>query len=108
MPWRLGSREIVRCFFKLGDDDHLTLFDLVCSRLPSAEFALISAFHTAELTDGSIADEALHLTAAIQYCGFWSVVGTMWTVTDIDGLFFYKATFSNGRWRGAPMFFRDC
>ncbi|KAI9450791.1 hypothetical protein F5148DRAFT_986813, partial [Russula earlei] len=32
-----------------------------------------------------IADEALHLTAAMQYCGFRSVVGTMWGMADSDG-----------------------
>ena len=48
------------------------------------EFAFLSACHTAELTDGSIADEALHLTAAMQHCGFRSVVGTMWEMEDTD------------------------
>jgi len=33
----------------------------------------------------SIVDEALHLAAAMQFCGFRSVVGTMWEMTDIDG-----------------------
>ncbi|KAI0250890.1 CHAT domain-containing protein [Lactifluus subvellereus] len=86
--------------FKLHDDDHLTLLDIVRSRLPSAEFALLSACHTAELTDGSIADEALHLTAAIQYCGFRSVVGTMWAMADTDGRdlaeYFYEWMFDSG------------
>ena len=51
------------------------------------------------MTDGSIADEALHLTAAMQYCGFRSVVGTMWAVADTDGRdlakHFYKSMFSS-------------
>jgi len=59
------------------ESDRLTLLDIVQSRLPNAEFAFLSACHTAELTEGSIADEGLHLAAAIQYCGFRSVVGTM-------------------------------
>jgi CHAT domain-containing protein len=37
------------------------------------------------MTDGSIADEGLHLTAAMQYCGFRSVVGTIWAMADRDG-----------------------
>ena len=64
--------------FRLHEGNRLTLLDLVRSRLPTAEFAFLSACHTAELTEGSIADEGLHLTAAVQYCGFRSVVGTMW------------------------------
>ena len=71
--------------FKLYGDDHLKLLDIVHSRLPNAQFAFLSACHTAEITEDSIADEGLHLTAAIQYCGFRSVVGTMWAMADTDG-----------------------
>ena len=74
--------------FKLyGENDkkRLTLLDIIQSRLPNAEFAFLAACHTAELTDGSLSDEALHLTAAMQYCGFRSVVGTMWAMADKDG-----------------------
>jgi CHAT domain-containing protein len=71
----------------------------VRSQLPAAEFAFLSACHTAELSDGSIADEGLHLTAAVQYCGFRSVVGTMWAMADEDGEglaeLFYKSMFSS-------------
>ncbi|KAI0298389.1 CHAT domain-containing protein [Multifurca ochricompacta] len=88
--------------FKLYEDERLTLLDIVRSRLPAAEFAFLAACHTAELTDESIADEGLHLTAAVQYCGFRSVVGTMWAMADIDGCEiaenFYKSMFSgNGQ-----------
>jgi CHAT domain-containing protein len=71
--------------FSLYGSWQLSLLDIVRSRLPTAEFAFLSACHTAELTEGSIADEALHLTAAMQYCGFRSVVGTMWAMADKDG-----------------------
>ncbi|KAI0297324.1 CHAT domain-containing protein [Multifurca ochricompacta] len=88
--------------FKLFGDERLTLLDIVRSQLPAAEFAFLAACHTAELTDDSIADEGLHLTAAVQYCGFRSVVGTMWEMVDIDGRElaenFYKSMFSgNGQ-----------
>ena len=77
--------------------DNLTLLNIVGSRLPAAEFAFLSACHTAELTEGSAADEGLHLAAAMQYCGFRSVVGTMWAMADTDGAdlskHFYKAIF---------------
>jgi len=92
-------------FFKLYEGSRLTLLDIVRSRLPTAEFAFLSACHTAELTTESIADEGLHLAGAVQYCGFRSVVGTMWEMADIDGPDlagnFYRSVFSN-RWGGMP------
>jgi CHAT domain-containing protein len=83
-----GNLEIGKPFdasFKLYEDNHLKLLDIVHSRLPTAQFAFLSACHTAEITEDSIADEGLHLTAALQYCGFRSVVGTMWAMADTDG-----------------------
>jgi len=35
--------------------------------------------------DRSLSDEALHPTAAMQYCGFQSIIGTMWVMADMDG-----------------------
>ena len=85
--------------FKLHGDSRLTLLDIVRSRLPDAEFAFLSCCHAAEITEDSVADEALHLTAAMQYCGFRSVVGTMWEMADVDGRDlaknFYKLLFSD-------------
>ena len=79
--------------------DNLTLLEIVRSQLPAAEFAFLAACHTAELTEGSVADEGLHLVAAMQYCGFRSVVGTMWAMADTDGAdlskHFYKTIFSD-------------
>ncbi|KAI0248460.1 CHAT domain-containing protein [Lactifluus subvellereus] len=96
--------------FMLQGHDRLTLLDIVRSQLPAAEFALLSACHTAELTDGSIPDEALHLTAAMQYCGFRSVVGTMWAMADTDGRdltgYFYKSMFSSED-QGVPYYERS-
>ncbi|KAH8995837.1 CHAT domain-containing protein [Lactarius hatsudake] len=81
--------------------ERLTLLEIVRSRLPTAEFAFLSACHTAEVTDGSIVDEGLHLAAAVQYCGFRSVVGTTWAMVDEDGRdlakHFYKVLLSNPR-----------
>ncbi|KAH9160347.1 CHAT domain-containing protein [Lactarius sanguifluus] len=92
--------------------DNLTLLEIVRSQLPAAEFAFLSACHTAELTEDSIADEGLHLAAAMQFCGFRSVVGTMWAMADADGAdlskHFYKSIFSEstGR-RGVPYYERS-
>ena len=65
--------------------DNLTLLNIIGSQLPAAEFAFLSACHTTELTEGSVTDEGLHLAAAMQYCGFRSIVGTMWAMADTDG-----------------------
>ena len=85
--------------FKLHGGLRLTLLDIVRSRLPNAEFAFLSCCHAAEITEDSVADEALHLTAAMQYCGFRSVVGTMWEMADVDGRDlaknFYKSLFAS-------------
>ena len=92
-------------FFHLYNGSRLTLLDIVRSRLPTAEFAFLSACHTAEITEESIANEGLHLAAAVQYSGFRSVVGTMWAMADIDGPVlaesFYQSVFSN-KWQGVP------
>jgi hypothetical protein len=93
--------------FKLHGKARLTLLEVVRANLPAAEFAFLSACHTAEMTEGSVVDEGLHLAAAVQYCGFCSVVGTMWAMVDNDGQDlaknFYKALFSNSRQnRGLP------
>ena len=91
--------------FKLFQGKRLSLHAIVQSQLPNAEFAFLAACHTAELTDESPVDEALHLAAAMQYCGFRSVVGTMWAMADEDGRDlaenFYKSVFS-GRKQGVP------
>ncbi len=83
--------------FELSGGKRLTLLEIVHSHLPDAEFAFLSACHTAEVTEGSIMDEVLHLAAAAQYCGFRSVVGTMWAMADTDGKDlakdFYKSMF---------------
>ncbi|KAI9436314.1 CHAT domain-containing protein [Lactarius indigo] len=92
--------------------DNLTLLKIVRSQLPAAEFAFLSACHTAELTEASISDEGLHLAAAMQFCGFRSVIGTMWAMADTDGAdlskHFYKYVFSEspGR-RGVPHYERS-
>ena len=85
--------------FKLHGGKRLTLLDIVRSQLPDADFAFLSACHTSELTEESIADEVLHLAAVMQLCGYRSVVGTMWTMVDTDGRHlvrdFYQSVFSD-------------
>ena len=85
--------------FKLHKGKRLQLLDIARSQLPDAEFAFLSACHTAELTEESHADEVIHLAAAVQFCGFRSVVGTMWAMADTDGRdlarWFYGLVFSD-------------
>ncbi|KAH9006571.1 CHAT domain-containing protein [Lactarius hatsudake] len=94
--------------FELHGGDRLTLLDIVRLRLAiAAEFAFLSACHTAEHTDLEHHDEALHLTAAMQYCGFRSVVGTLWAMADTDGrdlsAHFYGHMFSPEGEVGLPL-----
>jgi CHAT domain-containing protein len=96
--------------FNLHENSRLTLLEIVRSRLPDAQFAFLSCCHTAEITQESVADEALHLTAAMQYCGFRSVVGTMWEMADTDGRdlakSFYNSLFASQP-AGVPYFERS-
>jgi CHAT domain-containing protein len=109
-----GSLEPEKPFnasFKLYRGKRLTLLEIVRSQLPTAECGFLSACHTAELTEESIPDEALHLTAAMQHCGFRSVVGTLWAMADKDGQDlaedFYTSILSSKDETGAPYYERS-
>jgi len=107
------------CHGRLGDNsqpfhasfqlynDGLTLLDLIQARLPNAELAFLSACHSAA-GDLTTPDETIHLAAALQFCGFRSVVGTLWAMEDEDGPTisreFYKHMFRNP---GNKVDFRD-
>ncbi|KAH8111130.1 TPR-like protein [Phellopilus nigrolimitatus] len=94
----LNTKEPFLHAFQLYGEDRLTLLDIIHSNLPNAEFAFLSACHSA----GQIVDrafgEVLHLAAAMQFCGFRSVIGTMWAMANDDGPFvakeFYKRMFA--------------
>ena len=84
--------------FELHGGSSLTLLELIQAKLPNAELAFLSACHSAE--GGFITpDETIHLAAALQFCGFRSVVGTLWAMADEDGPTiskeFYKYMFRN-------------
>jgi hypothetical protein len=89
----------------LYEEKALMVHDIVRSRLPAGECAFLATCHTTELSDGSTPDEALYLSASVQYFGFRSVVGTMWAIADEDGeyvaKYFYESMFSNER-QGVP------
>ncbi|KAG1776821.1 CHAT domain-containing protein [Suillus placidus] len=62
-------------------DEHLTLLDIMEKHIPHAEFAFLSACHTA-VGDEQTPDEVIHLAAGLQFSGFKSVVGSLWQVDD--------------------------
>jgi CHAT domain-containing protein len=95
-------------YFQLHEDERLTLVDLMQARLPNADLAFLSACHSASVNVNNTPDEVISLAAALQFCGFRSVVGTLWAMADIDGPDvaedFYRYMFSG---RGAGGDFRD-
>ncbi|KAG0704968.1 CHAT domain-containing protein [Suillus ampliporus] len=62
-------------------DKPLTLLDIMENNAPHAEFAFLSACHTA-VGDEETPDEVIHLAAGLQFSGFKSVIGTLWVVDD--------------------------
>ncbi|KAG8944893.1 hypothetical protein FRC03_001873 [Tulasnella sp. 419] len=81
-----GSQNLEQPFescFHLHDKP-LTLLDIIKARLPNAQYAFLSACHSAA-GDLRRPNEAIHLAAALQFCGFHSVVGTMYAMADVDG-----------------------
>ena len=73
--------------FQLHDHSRLELVKLIPAQFPDAELAFLSACHTAAAGGYSddTPDEVVHLAAALQFCGFRSVVGTLWAMEDVDG-----------------------
>ena len=79
--------------FQLHDKNHLTLLDLIQARLPNSEFAFLASCHSAA-GDPNTPDETIHLAAALQFCGFRSVVGTLWEFADKAGPIVSKAFYN--------------
>ncbi|KAG1781138.1 CHAT domain-containing protein [Suillus placidus] len=75
-------------------DEHLTLLDIMERNVPHAEFAFLSACHTA-VGDEETPDEVIHLAAGLQFSGFKSVVGTLWEVDDAVAKHVVKAFYKN-------------
>ncbi|PSR85644.1 hypothetical protein PHLCEN_2v5373 [Hermanssonia centrifuga] len=72
--------------FILHDNKKLSLRDIMQARLPNAELAFLAACHSAAIeSESETPDEVLTLAAAMQFCGFRSIVGTLWTMSDEDG-----------------------
>ena len=81
----LVAKEPFLSYFQLHNNERLTLGDLIMARLSDAELAFSSACHSAAIDMDSTPDETINLATALQLCGFRSVVGTLWAMTDING-----------------------
>ncbi|KAJ7038957.1 CHAT domain-containing protein [Mycena alexandri] len=82
-----GSRRHAEPFksaFELYDGSQVTVLDIARANLPCAEFAFLSACHTAAPDIGT-PDEFITLAAALQFAGFGGVVSTFWAMADEDG-----------------------
>ncbi|KAG1854580.1 CHAT domain-containing protein [Suillus subluteus] len=61
-------------------DGPLMIRDIIRSNWQNLEFAFLSTCHT--VGDEKSPDESIHLAAAMQFSGFRSVIGSMWSVDD--------------------------
>jgi hypothetical protein len=66
----------------LLQDGRLSIEDILQLNLPHAFLAFLSACQTAK-GDQTAPDQAVHLAASMLFCGFRSVVGTMWSVRHL-------------------------
>lgn len=80
----LDSEKPFESYFKLYDGN-LSLRQIMRAKLPDAEFAFLAACHTTHSDIEGNPDESLSLAAAVQFCGFRSIVGTLWAMSDNDG-----------------------
>ncbi|KAG1908857.1 CHAT domain-containing protein [Suillus fuscotomentosus] len=62
-------------------DGLLMIKDIIRSNWQDPQFAFLSACHTT-VGDEKSPDESIHLAAAMQFSGFRSVIGSMWSVDD--------------------------
>jgi tetratricopeptide (TPR) repeat protein len=66
----------------LLQDGRLSIEDIMQFDLPHAVLAFLSACQTAK-GDRDAPDQAVHLAASMLFCGFRSVIGTMWCALGI-------------------------
>ncbi|KAG1772526.1 TPR-like protein [Suillus placidus] len=62
-------------------DGPLMIKHIIRSNWQNPQFAFLSACHTT-VGDEKSPDESIHLAAAMQFSGFRSVIGSMWSVDD--------------------------
>ncbi len=85
--------------FQLANNEAIALQQLINVEPWQAEFAFLSACHTAAIGIQGAPDEVIHLAAALQFSGFQTVVGTLWAMGDTEApdiaREFYKQIFSD-------------
>jgi CHAT domain-containing protein len=86
-----NAREPLKSGF-IMHDKMMEVADLMRLNLPNARLAFLSACETAQ-GDMERPDEALHLAATMLYAGFKSVIGTMWSMGDVDGPMVAKSVY---------------
>jgi CHAT domain-containing protein len=62
-------------------DGHLTIEDIMRLSFPQATLAYLSACQTAKGVQNA-PDQAVHIAASMLFCGFRSIIGTLWCVAD--------------------------
>jgi CHAT domain-containing protein len=62
-------------------DGQLTIENIMQLKLSQATVAYLSACQTAK-GDQNAPDQAVHIAASMLFCGFRSVIGTLWCVVD--------------------------
>ncbi|KAJ7618647.1 CHAT domain-containing protein [Roridomyces roridus] len=67
----------------LAGDSCLTLANIIQLPLPEADFAFLSACHTAT-GDEKFQEESVHLAAGMLLAGYRGLIATMWTIEDQD------------------------
>ncbi|KAG2066902.1 hypothetical protein BDR04DRAFT_1081233 [Suillus decipiens] len=71
-------------------DEPITLLHIMEKDISHAEFAFLSARHTA-VGDETTPDEVIHLAAGLQFSGFKSVIDTLWEVNYAFAEHVFKA-----------------
>ena|ERR1700722_372258 len=66
-------------------DGKLTLSKIITKSFPHADFAFLSAYQTVTGND-NLSEEAVHLAVGMLAAGYRSVIATMWSIRDQDGL----------------------
>jgi CHAT domain-containing protein len=77
-----GTQDSLNSAFLL-EDGKLMLSTLMTQSLPHAEIAFLSACQTAS-GDEELPEEAVHLAAGMLNVGYKSVIGTMWSIGDLQ------------------------
>lgn len=78
-----GDEPYKSCF--VLHQGNLSLRQIMQANLRNAELAFLAACSSAAVDLEGAPEEAVSLAVAIQSCGYCSVVGTLWTMSDRDG-----------------------